>query len=187
MAYNRTAELRELYFQQSRYSPTYIEESGKPYKPYGSLFQWPSNGYFDFRNDANLLNQLLQPYPAPGSNSVAEQVFGYQGRQQKLSLKHLANILYERALLHKSHLKEINRSLMHSHEKLSLLKMHFPVDAGRSQQNLERLVLQLQQQRRDEELAFWKDSSEIRQKVFEQASEYSATTHRKNMLYGLEG
>ena len=185
MMYNGPAELRELYFQHSPYSanPTISNE-----RPYDSLLQWPSNGYFNkFKSDAALLTKALSAYSSPGTSTVAEQVFGNQAREQKIGLKHLANILYERALLHKSHLREIERRLMDCNRKLSILKMHFPVDAGRTQQNLERLVVQLEQERRTEEVNFWKDTTEIRQRLFEDAGAYSATKRRKQQLSGLEG
>lgn len=182
MAYSRTAELRELYFQYSRDSA----EETKSHK-YPPLLQWPSNGYFErLKPDAALLKEALRSYAGPETFTVAEQVFGNQARQQKFGLQHQANILYERALLHANHLKEIDRRLMGCHEKLSILKMHFPVDAGRTQQSLERLVLQLEQERRTEEINFWKDTTEIREKLFEDAAEYSATKRRKDMLYGVE-
>ena len=184
MMYNRTAELRELYFQHSQYSANPIVPAERPYD---SLLQWPSNGYFErFKPDTTLLKEALTSYSSPQTSTVAEQVFGTQARQQKIGLKHLANILYERAQLYTNHLKEIDRRLMDCHRKLSILKMHFPVDAGRTQQNLERLVIQLEQEHRTEELDFWKDSIEIRQKLFEDAGAYSATRHRRDMLYGVE-
>jgi len=182
MVYNNTPEIRYLYSQDSRYSPDIAEKL-----PYDSLLQWPSNSYFDrLKPDSYLLKETLQPYN-PETLTVAEQVFGSQARQQKIGLRHLANILYERSLLHAKHLKEIDSRLMDSHEKLSILKMHFPVDFGRTGQNLERLIIQLEEDRRAEEINFWKDSTEIRQKLFEDAAVYSATKHRKDILYGVEG
>ena len=70
MAYNTTAELIELYFQQSR-------DSIKPdYHFHDSLLQWPANGYFDkFRSDAALLKQALAAYTNTEASTVAEQVF----------------------------------------------------------------------------------------------------------------
>lgn len=181
MMYNKTAELRELYFQHSPYT---AKEAKPDYPP---LLQWPSHGYFErLKPDSALLKEALQSYITLGTSTVAEQVFGNQARQQKLGLKHLANILYERALLHSKHLKEIGRCLMGCQEKISILKMHFPVDGGKSQQNLERVVLQLEQERRTEEINFWKDTTEIREKLFEDAAEYSATKRRQDMLYGVE-
>ena len=182
MTYNRTTELRELYFQHSRHSAT------EPKNPsYDSLLQWPSNGYFErLKPDAALLREALTSYVSPETSTTAEQVFGNQAREQKIGLKHLANILYERALLHKNHLKEIDHRLMDCHRKLSILKMHFPVDAGRTQQNLERLVVQMEEERRTEEINFWKDTTEIREKLFEDVNTYSATKRRQDMLYGVE-
>lgn len=182
MAYNTTYQLRELYLQHSPYSVDRPE-----YYRYDSLLQWPSNGYFKtFVPDAWLLRQTLTMYDKPEAQSVAEQVFGSQARQERIGLKHLANILYERALLHKNLLKDIDHRLMQSQEKLSILRMHFPIDGGRSQQNLERLIIELEKQRHDEELNFWKDSTEIRQKLFDNAIAYSATRRRQEQLSSLE-
>ena len=183
MAYNKIAQPIELYFQHSRYSDSKLENSS-----YESLLQWPSKGYFDrLKADAALLKEALTSYPSPKTSTVTEQVFGNQARQERIGLKHLVNILYERALLHKNHLKDINHRLMQSQEKLSILKMHFALDGGRSQQNLEMLIIELEKQRHDEEINFWKDSTEVRQKLFEDASEYGATRRRKDMLRGVEG
>jgi hypothetical protein len=183
MTYNNVAEPRELCYQHSSDSLNQRDNSH-----YDSLLQWPSNSYFSgLQRDTALFKEILTPYTIPAASTVADQVFGSQARQQKLGLRHSVNTLYERALLHAKHLKEINRALMQCHEKLSILKMHFPVDAGRSQQNLERLVLQLEQERRTEEINFWKDTTEIRQQLFEGATEYGATKRRKEALTGVEG
>jgi plasmid replication initiation protein len=159
-----------------------------PPVPYDSLLQWPRNGYFDtLKPDAVLLQEALASYSGPQAATVAEQVFGNQARQQRISLKHLANILYERALLHKGHVKDIDRRLMDFQERLSIVKMHFPVDGGKTQQNLEKIIIDLEKQRHDEELGFWKDSTEVRQQLFENAATYSATQHRRQILCGVEG
>jgi hypothetical protein len=183
MAYDTTPQVRESYFYRSPYSDT------KPaHQPYDSLLQWPRNGYFDrFRPDVVLLQEALTSYCGPQAATVAEQVFGNQARQQRISLRHFANILYERALLHKSHVKDIDRRLMEFQERLSIVKMHFPVDGGKTQQNLEKILLDLEAQRHEEELGFWKDSTEVRQQLFEDAATYSATRHRKDLLCGVEG
>ena len=183
MAYDTTPQVRESYFYRSPYS-----DSTPARRPYDSLLQWPRNGYFDrFKPDAALLQEALSSYGGPQESTVAEQVFGSQARQQRISLKHLANILYERALLHKTHVKDIDRRLMEFQEKLSIIKMHFPIDGGRTQQNLEKTIIDLETQRREEELGFWKDSTEVRQQLFENAATYSATRHRQGVLCGVEG
>jgi plasmid replication initiation protein len=183
MAYNTPAQVGESYIYRSLYS-----DSRPTHQPYDSLLQWPRNGYFDrFRPDVFLLQEALSSYCGPQASTVAEQVFGSQARQQRIALRHSANILYERALLHKSHVKDIDRRLMEFQEKLSILKMHFPLDGGRTQQTLEKLIIDLEKQRHEEELGFWKDSTEVRQQLFEDAATYSATRHRKDLLCGVEG
>jgi hypothetical protein len=183
MVYNRNAELKELYPQHSWYTEEKTEVSSGD-----SLLQWPSNNYFNpFRWDAALLKQALIPYAITNASTVASQIFGAQAREQKIGLQHKSNILYERAFLSAKHLKEIDRRLMNCHEKLSILKMHFPIDAGRTQQNLEKMVLELEKERRTEEINFWKDTSEVREKLFEDAGAYSATKRREKMLAGVEG
>jgi hypothetical protein len=57
MTYNRTAQLRELYFQYSRYS---VKETPAP--SYDSLPQWSSNGYFD-KLKPETINKAVRPVP----------------------------------------------------------------------------------------------------------------------------
>ena len=95
MAYDTPAQNRDSYFCRSPYSGGELQ-----HQPYDSLLQWPRNGYFDrFSPDAALLQEALSTYCGPQASTVAEQVFGNQARQQRISLRHFANTLYERALL----------------------------------------------------------------------------------------
>jgi len=182
MAYDTIAQTRESGSYHSLYS------DAEPHQPYGSLIQWPRTGYLDrFRLDAMLLQQALTSYSGQFASTVAEQVFGNQARQQGISLRHSANILYERMLIHRTRLKEIDRRLMEFQSKLSIVKMHFPLDGGRNQQSLEKLIVDLEKQRHDEELKFWKDSTDVRQKLFDGATAYGATRHRHDLLCGVEG
>jgi len=182
MIYDITVAAGQSHPYRSPYSGSALS------RPYDSLLQWPRNGYFpQCRSDGALLQEALVCYPDRAASTVADQVFGHQSRQQGISLRHLANMLYERMLIHQGRLKDIDRRLLQFHERLSIVKMHFPVDGGRSQQNLEKMIVELEKQRHDEELAFWKDSAEVRDKLFENAATYSATRHRKELLCGVEG
>jgi hypothetical protein len=182
MAYNTTAELTEWYFQQSH-------DSDKPpkYVFHDSLLQWPSNSYFNkFLPDSILLEKSLSTIEKP-SNSIAEQVFGNLKDQGYIGLKHLTNLFYERAKLHQQHTHDID----HSHMQIQDLKFcveinKFPDNAKRLS-NLEGQLLQLEQQRRDEELAFWKDTAELRDRIFEKADSYRAAKHRYSVFAGVEG
>jgi hypothetical protein len=181
MVYNINAAVRESGFYASPCS------TERPYQPSAPLLTWPGNGYGRFQPDAILLGQALASYSDPSTSTVAEQVFGQQTRQQGIALRHQANILYERTLIHKARLKEIDRRLMEFQSKLSIVKMHFPLDGGRTQQSLEKLIVDLEKQRHDEEVKFWKDSADVRQELFDGATTYSATRHRHDLLCGVEG
>jgi hypothetical protein len=182
MTYNRTYEISNLYSQHSQYS---IE---KPQAPsYESLLQWPSNGYFEkFKNDADLLQQTMSPLEKNVSYSIADQVFGIQKQLEYLNLKHLVNLFYERCQLHKQHIKEIEHSNSETQSK------KFCVEINRTPENVKRLstlegqLLQLEQQRRDEELSFWKDSAELREKMFEKAGLYRAAKQRYSVFSDVE-
>jgi len=175
---------------KARYSTDrqdYGREEAPSISPYGPLLAGPQGGYFEkFRFDAALLKEALSPAAGPRNATLAEQVFGSQARQGRISLTHLANILHERALLHSNRLRDINHRLVDCQDRLSVLKMHFPMDGGKAQQHLEKVILDLESQRHEEEISFWKDSAEVREQLFEGAATYGAARRRKDMLYGVE-
>jgi hypothetical protein len=184
MTYNHITPLEERYRTPSRYGE---REEAEPADSYGSVRQWPAENYFEkFKLDAALLREALSPATVPRDGTLAEQVFGSQARQQRIGLGHLANVLYERAGLHQRHLRDIDWRLTDCQDRLSVLKMHFPMDGGRPQQHLEKLIIELEKERHDEETSFWKDSAEIRQQLFENAATYGAAKRRQDMLYGVE-
>jgi len=184
MTYNHITPLEELYRTLSHYGE---REKAEPAYRYGAGLPWPPESCFEkFQRDAALLKEALSPSAVPLDVTLAEQVFGSQARQQKINLGHLANVLYERAVLHRKHLRDIDWRLVDCQDRLSVLKMHFPLDGGRPQQHLEKLILELEKQRHDEEIGFWKDSAEIRQQLFENAATYGAAKRREDMLYGVE-
>jgi len=180
MTYNQTAELPELYFQQSHYS---ARQSKADYLPF---LQWPSNSHFEkFRPDADLFQKALSP-SARSSYSIADQVFGNQKRQEYTSLRHTTNLLYERAELNKQHIQDIDHRHMQIQKMLFCVKINNSPDKARRQSNLESQLLQLEQQRRDEELSFWKDTVELREKLFEGADAYKDARHRYSVFSDVE-
>jgi len=180
MTYNTTAELSESYFQQSRDStktPEYIHDS---------ILQWPSNSYFNkFIPDKVLLEKSLSTIER-SSYSIADQVFGTQKEQQYIGLKHLSHIFYERAKLHQHHTRDIDHRNLQIQEKLFNVQINNFPDKARRQSNLESQLLQLEQQRRDEELVFWKDTVELREKLFESAAVYKQAKHRYSVFSDVE-
>jgi hypothetical protein len=177
---NKTYELRELYFQQNQYSAKQ-EEPDYPLLP-----QWPANDNFEkFKPDADLLQKVLSPVKE-SANSIADQIFGNQKQQEYTSLQHLTNLNHERAKLHKQHIQDIDHRHLQIQEKLFGVKINFFPDRARRLSNLEGQLLQLEQQRRDEELAFWKDTVELREKLFESASSYKDAKHRYSVFSNVE-
>jgi hypothetical protein len=172
---NRTYELRKLYFQQSRYAAA--EDIKKDDSP--PLLQWPSNGYFEkLKPDADLLQQALSPRAENQYDDLSAQVFGQELRTHHISLQHQAHLFYERCRLHQRHIRDIDeRHLEIQGNRFGVEINNFP-DRSRRLGTLEGQLLQLEQQRRDEELAFWKDTVELREKLFEGAAVYSDTRHR---------
>ena len=184
MSYNVITPLEERYCNHSRYC---VQKTTARDALYGPLSPWPWNRDAQKSTpDDALLKEALSGYMNSGETTLAERVFGSQARQQGIGLRHLANVLYERALLHNKRLQDIDHRLTALLDRLSVLKMHFAVDPGRSQQQLEKLVIELERQRHEEQTSFWKDNTEIRHQLFEGASEYGSAKRRKDMLYGVE-
>jgi hypothetical protein len=170
-------ELQRLYFSQSQYSP--------PPSPADSLMQWPGT-YPTLAREKPILDETLarvsdQPY------TLADQVFGRQVRHARLGLKRLLQLLYERCGLHYRHMKEINHEDIKCQEQLFINKINSPMDGGRRQSNLEKLLIQIESDKRREELQFWKDTFEVRQLIFEKAMEYALAKDRASMLGSVEG
>ena len=177
---NTTYELRKLYLEQSQYS---AEQAKSDYKP---LLQWPGNEYFEgfkqyfdkFKPDSDLLQNALIPDTGYEQKNVSEQIFGNQMKLQYVGIKHTANLFYERCKLHKQHMQEIDRRHLEVQERKFGVEINNFPDRARRLSNLENQLLQLEGQRRDEELAFWKDTVELREKLFANAGEYRAAKHR---------
>ena len=178
---NKTYELRKLYFEQNQYSV-------KPAKPdYPPLLQWPEKGYFEkLKPDADLLQRALMPDNNIEDRSVSEQIFGNAIKQQSIDLYHVANLFYERCRLHKNHISEIDRRHIEAQEKLFGVQINSASDGGKRLSILEGQLLQLDQQRRDEELGFWKDTVELRGKLFENSGDYRAAKQREFIFSDVE-
>jgi len=136
--------------------------------------------------DANTLAKLLSPVHNSEYTSIAEQIFGSQAQRQKLSLEHLFNLINERSILHRRHLTEIQRRHMDVHAQMEAAKLNHKLDNGRMASQLQSALIQLDDQRHREELQFWKDTTDLREKLFETAEEYQAGRHRVSLLEGPE-
>lgn len=139
-----------------------------------------------FEPDLKLLTETLSVQDPPHFQNIADQVFGSQQKQAQTCLKHLGNLLYERTSLHQQHLRDINHRHSQTLDKLFLAKINSTPDQAKRLSNLEGQLLQLESQQRDEELAFWKDTVELREKIFEGASLYKDSKHRHDIFSDME-
>jgi hypothetical protein len=175
---NRTYELRKLYFQQNQYAG-YSQA-------YPSLLHWPSNAYFPvLKSDAELLREALMPIPSEAL-SLSDQIFGQEMKQQQFNLKHFSNLFYERCRLHHQHIGDIQHRHMQIQEDLYAAIINKFPDRQKRQSNLESQLLQLENSKRDEELAFWKDTADLREKLFETAGLYRNAKNRYSIFSDLE-
>lgn len=179
---NRTYELRNLYFQQSSY------KNEKPKYSVPSLMQWPENEYFSsLKQDTELMDNALMPEDTYSTGSISQQVFGNHVKQQYLSLKHAGNLFYERCRLHDRHIKDINHRHLEIQKKKFGVEINNSGDMAKRLSNLESQLLQLESQKRDEQLAFWKDTVELREKLFENADSYRQAKQRIDIFSDVEG
>ncbi|HBG25835.1 MAG: hypothetical protein A2Y10_08370 [Planctomycetes bacterium GWF2_41_51] len=180
---NKTYELRKLYFEQSQYSLDSRED--KYNRP--PILQWPTNSYFDrFKDDSELFEKALIPEKPYSQENISHQIFGNEIKNQYTGLKHIAHLLYERSKLHKNHINEISDRHLHIQGIKFGVEINHTPDRAKRLSNIESQLLQLEQSRRDEELNFWKDTVELREKLFAGASEFSSAKQRYSMLSGLE-
>jgi len=176
-------EIVNLHIQQNQY--TYAGEEKKPEFP--PLLNWPVQGYFDrLKPDADLLQQALSVSRDYPSGHLSEQVFGADLKNQTLNLHHLSNLFYERSHLHQNHLADINSRHVKTQERLFGAEISHTPDRAKNIQRLEAQLMQLEQQRRDEESAFWKDTVDLRQQMFETASDYRSVRQRYAIFSDLE-
>ena len=140
------------------------------------------------RPDADLLQKVLSPANAISPyRNVADRVFGSELKRHQFDLTHSANLFQERCQLHQNHLQDIDYQHTKVQEKVFWLEenLTYP-DRLRRLTNLKSQLFQLAHQRREEELAFWKDTVELRKQLFETASGYRDTRRRYSMFSAID-
>ena len=167
-----------------RYGLTKINElycSGRGLLQYGQapreyVIAWPAEIHQPlFQRDSQLFQEVVS-VPSSSNDSLATRIFGNQLRRQKLSVKHLTNLLYERAMLYSRHVRDINSQHAEFFEQLSIERLLSPNGDGRHQLALESMLVDLDKEKRKEELDFWKDSKDIREVLFETGGEYQSAS-----------
>ena len=177
---NRIYELRNLYFQQ-RNNDSYDQASRDYPQPGWLNYSMPTQLHLE----GDLLRKILSPDADRPEGSIAEKVFGTQLRRNYVDLQHNLNLLRERTLMHEKHVEEIDDRHRKTQERLFGTEInHFP-DRARQIGNWESQLSQLEQQKREAETSFWKDTVELRKELFQAAGDYHNTHHRYHTLAGL--
>jgi hypothetical protein len=177
---NKTYELRELYFQQNPYT-------AKTEKQVPSILELPEAWDFEkLKPDVKLLSYALRS-PGPGkADTPLEQVFGSEIKRQQTIIQHIAYVFAERCQIHRNHLDEIDRRHLEIQGKRYGQEINNFPDKAKRLSSLEAMLAQLEKERRDEELAFWKDTMELREKILEGVTEYSEAKQRCQILADVE-
>lgn len=180
---NKTYELRNLYFKQNHYSANTLYET-IDHEP---MILLPRDWNFKaLQMDLNMLEKNVKQNSQDSYKSVAEQVFGSELKKQYTHLKHAAHLLTERSSLHQRHLKEIDRRHIEAQEKLFGAQINKTPENAKRVLNLEGQLAQLDKERRDEEVAFWKDTVELRQQLLENSWNYRDARQRSEVFADVE-
>ena len=166
-------EIQKQYFSHSQYSPPAPA-------PSAYLVTWPAS-YAVLAAEKPFLDEALEK-PDYDKASLADRVFGRQIKHTRLSARRLAKLLDERCALHYTHMAEIRHQNLKCQEYLFVAKLHAQADGGRRLSSLEKLLVQLESDKRREDLVFWKDSVELRNALFEKAQEYATARDRASIL-----
>jgi hypothetical protein len=174
----------------ARINKTYPMDLGSGYSPRrfaaDYIFQSQSSKYAGtWEKERYVLSAALSQLELK-ADTLADQVFGNQARQQKLQVVHDASLIAARYELHKRHVRDIQHRLSELQGEMSVQRMLNPMMLSKPELDLEKLLLNLESQRRDEDIAFWKDCCKLRQELFSGIKEYQAMKHRTDILKSLE-
>ena len=148
--------------------------------PYRILSKYRANSDAALEETGQLLKDLAAPkVEVP---HLSSRVFGGQLRRGSASVKNLRNLISERARMLDRHLREIDERRSEAVNQVSFAKRPY---SGRTPQDIarfERLLLQLDKDRRSECLDFWKDMTREKKELLDSAAEYGATRQRARLL-----
>ena len=174
--------VHQVYFASLAYAQRWKDP------PADFVVKWPRDAYGGlFWRDTELCQESLARPTAKPDEDLASRIFGNQLRQKRISVQHLANLLYERARIYTRHVADIKSRHMEVQDDLFREKLLSPHQTDRNKIALEGMLLQLEKDRRKEESDFWADTRDIRETLFESAGEYQSASHRSSLLSTLGG
>lgn len=123
-------------------------------------------------------------WPYAGRNDVVSLVFGNQAVSSDVKSRHLAGIIEERRNLLQRHLYDIKWRLDEMLERRPLRRMGIGFYDDASLTEVEKQILSLELQKRELELALWRDTHELRTSLVTGRQEHVATQRRIGYLAG---
>ena len=151
-------------------------------KPHSHLDLSPELLTSAIRQDLETLKAYTHVTYPKIEGTLADKVFGQQVEVQKASGHHLSNLLSERWRLYRDHIGELRDEISRLKNRLYLASRPYVIDHPMRQANLERNLLKLESDARKEEIDFWKDSMEIRDKLLDVAHEYRKGVTRSRLF-----
>jgi hypothetical protein len=156
---NLTSKIRTLYFEQQSIKSSEIDSSD--------------------------LDTKLGSHEGQ-SSSLSDIIFGNDMRQQQMGVKELNDLRYERLQLHKKHMGDLWHRHIQIQSAMYAVFIAKQPDRTKRLSSLETQLLQTENAQREEELAFWKDTSDLRQKLIEMVSLYNSSRQRYSLFSGVE-
>lgn len=130
-----------------------------------------------------LLGEFLTGEPSLYKNLV-EQVIKEKIRFQKTSLVQILNLIAERETAKRRNVASIASEIMDLQSQLYVYRCHvYPISPdNKRKSNLERAISELKNRRRQEEIACWKDTLRLWQRLLEIIADYKAAVRKGQIL-----
>ncbi len=142
--------------------------------------------------DGSHLDQRLGAF-VPSENAYLNKDLGLVDRMAtekvalaKLTISQLANQLHEREEIKEYNLKAIDYESCRTYSTIIQINPWFPLGSPYDKRiaNLERVLADLDKQKRDETGKFWKDTSDLKKDVVEALKEYRSAARTGEILAG---
>ena len=136
------------------------------------------------RSDTDrLLKDLFQD--SAFASRLSERVFGTQLKRTGVAVQNLDQLLSGRNQILDRNLREINQRRNEIANRLSIARRPYSIRTPQDVARIEKMLFDIESQRRDEYLNFWKDLARTRTELFEAAGEYQATKNRASLFGGI--
>ncbi len=134
------------------------------------------------RNDLAQLKAYSTLTHSQDGGTLAEKVFGQHLEEQKASGHHLGALLSERWRLYHDHIEDLRNEINDLRNRLNMVARPYVILHPMIGANLERALFKLESDARKEQVEFWKDSAEIRDKMLDVAHEYRKGVDRSRLF-----